>query len=596
MNMAEMKEWTIMFYFAGDNPLAPLVVPQLKNIKDAGFQKKTNVLVYFDPSELGVPTRIYDVNRKRKLDRMKARRSNKGLSESSIGDGRDPFVRNMKEDELTPAKIQEMIDAGSIDVRKEAVKNILRVLKGNIELEAKPALDSFINFCQEAYPASHYILFLVGHGMIVGNDSFLPDDNPVSAITLKDLREILEGFTKKVKNQEQKGAFDLLAMHSCSMSAIEVAYELRDTANFMMASEGPSFAGGWHYRQMLKKSFNSADEKKVARRGAKRGVEGKAEEEIDAKVLELIESLYFLTLHNAKDFARAGYSHDLSLCSLDSKRYEGLTDSIKKLVVILREGLGQPATDDRGRRIKELVLLSHWEAQSYWGESYTDLFDFCLCLSNRCDPQGDLKALHDACIDVMNKLKPIANDDISERFKALVIHSNNFGWEFQYSYGLSIYFPWSKPIETEPADQNARAKAKKTKEDADEQKGALERYKEYAFTEALGKDSWLSFLEAYFEKTEREPREDSRGLDDSEDDDGPIFNPHFRTDVIFPMLDHVKTSGGHGTGCSCPSIKNYPKEDEEKTVNGETKKNLPRFTMTEGAANAAKYAKGASDD
>ena len=31
------KEWTLMFYFASDNPLAAGIVSQLKSIKQAGF-------------------------------------------------------------------------------------------------------------------------------------------------------------------------------------------------------------------------------------------------------------------------------------------------------------------------------------------------------------------------------------------------------------------------------------------------------------------------------------------------------------------------------------------------------------------------------
>lgn len=585
--MDEMKEWTIMFYFAGDNPLAPLVVPQLKSIKDAGFQQNTNVLVYFDPSERGVPTKIYDVNRNRKKARREkarqlARGQGKKISESDIGDGAEPVVRNLKEDEVT------------ITGSSPAARALKRVLEGNIELEADEALESFITFCREKHPARHYILFLVGHGLIVGNDAFLPDDNPVSAITLLRLGEIMKGFADGVKKQEEKGAFELLALHSCSMSGIEVAYQLKGTANYMMATEGPTFAGDWHYRQMLKKSFNVADEENDVEPGAKK--KGAGQVVTDPKVLDLIESLYFLTLDNANDYNQAGYSHDLTLCSLAPKKYEDLTVSIKNLAVKLREGLKQSRTDDRGRRIKELVLLAHLESQSYWGESYTDLFDFCLCLSDRCDPNGDLKDIHEACTGVIDKLKPIRNNDILERFNALVIHSDNVGWEFQYSHGFSVYFPWSKPIETR-SDEKRYAGAKATKarkatkaaKDNEQQKGALQRYGEYAFTKefkAGSKDeSWLSFLEVYFTETERARPEGSRGLEDVfvEESGDFLFDLHSRTDKVFPLLIDGKVGGGQGPGCSCPSIKNYPKEKDDKKVNGKIKSNLPTFSITEGA-------------
>src|ERR1044072_4588257 len=238
-----MKEWTIMFYLAGDNALAPLVVSQIKAIKDAGFQENIDVLVHFDPNELGVPTRIFDVNRDRK-QRLKTR----------IGDGRDPFVRNLIEDKIPEQKKS----------RDDKSKSTEETPENPDAINAEDALAKFLSFCCDNHQAKHYILFLVGHGLVVGNDAFLPDDNPVSAITLKKLGKILNDFTADAKGQG--GAFELLFLHSCSMSAIEVAYQLKDTAKYMIASEGPEFIDSYPYRQLLKKVFNTLEEVKEARR------------------------------------------------------------------------------------------------------------------------------------------------------------------------------------------------------------------------------------------------------------------------------------------------------------------------------------------
>src|SRR5947208_16751480 len=89
----DKNEWTVMFFFASDNPLAPMVVSQIKAIKDAGFQEHTEVLVHFDPMERGASTKIFNVNQKRKADAGSDHKT-------FIGDGKDPFVRNMSEDEI----------------------------------------------------------------------------------------------------------------------------------------------------------------------------------------------------------------------------------------------------------------------------------------------------------------------------------------------------------------------------------------------------------------------------------------------------------------------------------------------------------------
>ena len=89
------NEWTIMVFLAGDPHLSPSMTAQLKAIKDAGFQENTTVLVHYDPNEKGVAVTTFNINSKRKRDLLK-----KGERGTRIGDGRDPFVRNLLEDAI----------------------------------------------------------------------------------------------------------------------------------------------------------------------------------------------------------------------------------------------------------------------------------------------------------------------------------------------------------------------------------------------------------------------------------------------------------------------------------------------------------------
>lgn len=551
------NEWTLMFFFAGDNALSPVIVSQLKAIKDAGFQENTDVVVHFDPNEKGAPTRIYDVNRERKRDPL--------LPNTMIGDGKDPFVRNMDEDNVEPDA-----NAGPSSLAMS------QALKNPDAINAKDALINFLGYCRENHRAKRYMLFLVGHGMAVGSDAFLPDDNPVSGITLKEMREILHSFSMNVKSEG--GAFELLTLHSCSMSAIEVAYQLKGTANYMMASEGSAFVNSWPYRQLLKKTFNHLEEAKdEARKEAKKNNQEQeaAAKNPDVDIQTLLESLYNLTFYNATDFMLSGYSLDLSLCSLEEAKFHDLTEQLRELVKQLKAALG----DERG---KELILLAHWESQSYWGENYTDLFDFCLCLSRRCNKNGELQNLGKACSDLLEILKPIESNKISERFKALVVHSRNCGSEYQYSHGFSVYFPWSRPIENV---SNGSAKA---------DKGVLERYEEYAFTSDLGKDqSWLSFLNSYFDSTQREQsRNEEDGVDESRSD----FMAAHMSFVPAAFLNHSmpfslpgddgKPSPRTGLACTCASIKNYP--TEERIIKGKKIRNVKAFSISEELLEAFK--------
>lgn len=521
------NEWTVMLFFAGDNTLAPSMVSQLKALKDAGFQENTAVVARFDPSEKGAPTRIFDVNREQK----KAVRTR-------IGDGKDPFVRNLVGDVVRPEELKLRNGGGA-----QAVKDV-------DTLGATESLKAFLQYCRENHVANHYILFLVGHGLIVGNDAFLSDDDPVSAITLKDLRDILKDFSDNVK----EGSFELLSMHSCSMSAVEVAYELKGVAKYMIASEGISFVGSTPYRQLLKKILNAVDR-----------ANGKLD---DGEVIKnLLRSVFFLTFFNSIDFEFAGFSADLCLCSLDPDKVGRLTAPLRSLVGALKAGLraeGVAGTEEQialeKERIKEIILLAHWKSQSYWQESYTDLYDLCRCLAERCDASNTLqKAIKTACEDVMSKLdRPGRPDDGPGRFDDLVVHSAFCGPTYQYSHGLSIYFPWSAPIEEGPEENHV-----------------LVRYKNYAFSDEkeFGEDTWLSFLEEYFSATMRDSRLEEDGVADRQgradpngngDGLGVNFNPLAAAALGHdpgkpdPALSKTTPSDSGGGACTCASIKNYP--------------------------------------
>jgi hypothetical protein len=247
------------------------------------------------------------------------------------------------------------------------------------------------------------------------------------------------------------------------MSAVEVAYQLKGTANYMMGSEGFSFIGAWPYRRMLQKIFNAVN----AVHNTKKTIE----------VLNLLKDVHALCFNNTADLIFAGYSSDLCLISLDPVRVEALSNPIESLTKALIAGLD----DDR---CKELILLAHWKSQSYYQELYTDLYDFCLCLSESCtnsDNNTLQQTLKVACESVMTLLTP-------ESGEGPILQADFFGADCQHSYGLSIYFPWTRPVE-------------------DAYEHAVRNYRNYAFVTELFGASWLDFLNAYFEKTLRPKRQ-----------------------------------------------------------------------------------------
>jgi Clostripain family len=555
--MPETRECTLMFYFASDNPLAISIVSQLKAIKAAGHHPQANVIVQFDPFTEGTPTHIFDVNLINKL---------KSNGKPNIGfDGDDPFVRNLIEDKLWS---DELTRNKGVSVR-EAIKKITpkydppkptAATKGiaisangtHSEPGPKEGLAGFLRFCRDNYPANHYMLFILGHGVVVGNDVFLFDENASEhSLSLGGLREVLEEFKANIKKEAK---FDLIGFHSCSVSSIEVAYELKDTAKYMIASQGTAFVGSWPYRQILLRIFKDLEGPKLD----------------DNAIKRMLVNIFFYCLHNSTDFLLAGYPFDLAMWNL------GKVSELKAAIKTLSQALMNGLTDPLGNN---LIILAHWKAQSFYKEMYTDLADFCFCLAESIRgvpaPGQPLQDMLNACEVMIEALKrerrthqgsdpsdsrtrgsveELANDSIEQK---VIVCAEFAGPEYQYARGLSVYFPWSEPS----ADS-----------------GILGKYAEYKLTKDFD-PSWLDFLQSYFALTERQPsrREQHKpALKDAEalleDEFSLVYSRAAGPAGSANALDdgRVKTDPKDATGgdCGCPTIKNYPRDtrDSQKRI------------------------------
>jgi hypothetical protein len=560
----QTKEWTLMFYFASDNPLAPSIVSQLKAIKQAGYHPEANVIAQFDPQTAGTPTHVFDVNLVEKL---------KSRGEANIGFGsNDPFVRKLMDDKLW--RDQKDRDGKFIKER------IRETLNGSLaegfaydppepppdrngrepgasgeptELGPKKSLGKFLKFCSDNYPARHYMLFILGHGLVVGNDVFLFDEHADEpSLSLLGLGEVISEFKREV--DKQGSAFELIGFHSCSVSSLEVAYELQGTANYMLASQGPAFVGSWPYRQILIRIFNDLEELRVNGR------------KVDVK--EMLGKIFSYCLHNSGDFMLAGYSFDLCLCNLD--KVAEIKKPLEELADTLVYGLANPL-------IRDAIVLAHWKAQSFWQESYTDLFDFCLCLSNHCNEYeratGEMSEtmtnIYRACGEVMARLekeRPRSDDD------NFIVRAEFAGPAYQYSHGQSVFFPWAEPSSDSPI---------------------MESYRRYRFRET----SWHTFLEKYFAETLRETRKSeaaaaaaSASRADSpapvseeeqsrenllEDMASLIYNQEGQLSMENTLANPPALPSGKvnprdltGEGCACSTVKNYPRDTRARRERG----------------------------
>lgn len=649
----QTKEWTIMFYFASDNPLASTIVSQLKGIKDAGFHPDANVIAQFDPHSSSTPVHVFEVNSVNKFWDL-------GLSKVGFT-GNDPFVRDLVLDRLWGAKNDE--------IRNKVIDHV----KGNPEYNPgshfeppkpfarmsgeqnpKEALKSFLDFCHESYPARHYMLFILGHGQVVGNDSLLFDDHAAKhSLTLMELGEVLRAFNADVLNDYEPGVVELVTLHSCSMSAMEVAFELRGSANYMLASQGPTYVGNLPYRQILIRIFNDLNARLSPAdiNGNHNGRDGKQsfveklskpsepvsqylrgrlspttgqgldvytpgdpaadlvtkivnefndfldKEDLSQKVVfpkvetngngkippnafityenqrrlnrlhlsdafpeiarypkqnvdTLLSKIFYYCVYNSYDFQLAGYPFDLCLTNLAklSDAEDRLNELADKLIIALKDDNPTP---------RQLIILAHWDAQSFYQEDYVDLYDFCFCLMKRCRERRldwSLLPILSQLFDVCGKLR----EALEKGPDKLITLSAFSGAAFQYSHGLSIYFPWTEPLASRMWD---------------------EEYAEYRLNR---KTRWRDFLNVYFEKTRRQTRLDE--LEEERKANGTPAPTPRKQSITAAILSLITQIGTHvfigedglskpgpdhpmgkygpddptGMNCNCPVIKNYP--------------------------------------
>lgn len=687
----EPTEWTLMFYFASDNPLAPSIVNQLKAIKDAGFHPEANVVARFDPNTAQTPTHIFEVNL---INKLKAKQGDR------VGFGNDPFVRSLIEDKLwgdhdvdaqgrsIREKIASYLATKKIEYNPPRLEekddpNVRKVAKEpgrDFPLEPDPytSLNDFLEFCSANYPARHYMLFILGHGIIVGNDIFLADehvDKGGNSLTLKKLGEILNYFKGLIQDKDPHSALELISFHSCSLSGLEVAYELKDSAKYMLASQGPAFVASWPYLHILMRVFNDLnssgfrtydfknaaalatklksenspvsdylrdglssrgtgtelldkiieqpddpellqalaeglntllddpnmyqqerfpslskpaqhlvdrrqDRRRLRRLNRRLILENYPDELERINIKRLVCRIFYYVLYNSYDFQMAGYSFDLCLTDLsklsdvETPSVDAKTPSIKVALNALAKALiqGLPKTNRPEDATLEgkLILLSHWEAQSYWQENYTDLYDFCLVLQQSCRTVGDdaapgIKDIREACEKLMGLLRRGFEQDDNR----IIIRSECAGPTYQYSHGLSIFFPWTKPVGSKMWD-------------GDEEN---DRYGNYALIDFAKADEsnpcWKSFLDRYFEVTVRRTRGDLDDLFDrraaKQQTDNDISDADLLeeiTGILYNASGQLKAGPKDTTGkggskdptgdddCGCPSIKNYPRRTQ----------------------------------
>jgi len=142
-------------------------------------------------------------------------------------------------------------------VTKDATTGVLKskVVEelGRIDMSNPETLKDFIVWGIKNYPADHVALILNDHGG--GFTGAMADDSDGNFMSTPQLHEALSE-AEKITGKK----IDILGFDACLMAQEEVAYELKDDAKVMLASEESEGAKGWAYSPLLGKTLLNAVE------------------------------------------------------------------------------------------------------------------------------------------------------------------------------------------------------------------------------------------------------------------------------------------------------------------------------------------------
>lgn len=197
----EIPQWGIYVYMAGDNSLSDAVDDDLAEMMKIGSGDEVEIITLVDQN-----------------------------------DDDDSAVYRVLRGELEEYDLEDINSTWYNEINM-----------GNGE-----TLRDFMKWSTTNFPAENSILIIWNHG--VGWKSVADDNTENDYLTMNEIRESFEGNN-----------VDLIAFDACSMSMFEVAYELRNNAEYILGSEEYEPLNGWTYDQIIPEITSSFEPKTAAK-------------------------------------------------------------------------------------------------------------------------------------------------------------------------------------------------------------------------------------------------------------------------------------------------------------------------------------------
>lgn len=532
--------WTVMVYLAGDNNLTSNCITVLQQLEAVKYERNVRVLACFDsntPWPKG--SRYLAIN-------CKWNKNNREV---------DWEIYN---DLIVAPERGHAIKAPDFCSGNDEVKGTHMK-----RTDVAEGLKRFMRWAMKHHRKSDpCMLILYGHGPVVAGKTFLARENPVSSLRMTDLPKIL-----KPHFGDRRRKLEILALQNCAMNGIETAWEVKDQVNYMIGSQGLVLAYGWPYERILSALVYNPED----------------------TPLQISEKILKACARHLIDFSVMDRSSEQSVCDVSKlNNPENIRDAVSKLCEELTGALQfTSAPDERELQdtdqqvlmypvICDALRLARLEAQTFWGETFVDVYDFCERLLKKCNEaiiaHNNFTSKLVRTLGVESNIEPqIRVTDlvsrltriiecckrVMDRVKEMVPYSYYIGSELQYSRGLSIYFPWSMPGEpyTFHYRKDRREHVLVT---------AFETYSRYEFAEKSG---WADFLKSFYRATLRNVRRSDRDFymrGPGESLSAGIVRETYNAPTVVLTTEYLQKTDSNSGGVDLEvwsNVKNYPRRN-----------------------------------
>ena len=235
-----MKEWSVLAYLVGDHKgeadsLDDAIASELKAICDAADFRRLSIAVQVDFRRNGKTLRAVLTDPPVRAGRVEDEKP------------RDSPLSRLIVDQLTWQKSHRVrsFAAGLFRGIAKKLRRMVLFVKGLPDLNAASdnVLQDFLQFGREQCPANRYLIYFFGHAFGPMGLFFDGENRQPNSLRLNDLADAIE------RNQ---GHASIILFRDCFMGTLETAFQLKSSADFVLASQAEApIDGVWPWDRFL---------------------------------------------------------------------------------------------------------------------------------------------------------------------------------------------------------------------------------------------------------------------------------------------------------------------------------------------------------